>query len=115
MSKQKVALAELLLRRKELEGKVKVLANIRKEATFEVKTARKSAHEGIDDVIASVPKLTASQLTAEFDFAARQLRLVDAHIQRANWETQVEVDDNVMADYVAPVLTPPIAQKPANS
>ena len=54
----------------------------------------------IDDVIAQVPKLTALEVTAEYDWHARQLRLVDAAIQHTNWTTDVEVQDSVMNDYV---------------
>lgn len=98
----KVKLAEALLRRKELSGKVAGLAQIKQSAVFEVKTTRKAAHEGIDDIIAQVPKLTASQVTAEFDWHARQLRLIDAAIQQANWTTEVELEASVMADYAQP-------------
>lgn len=93
-------LAELLLRRKELNEKVAVLKNLKSANIFELKTERRKAHEGFDDVIAQVPKLTASQVTAEYDWHARQLRLVDAAIQQANWSTEVEIPDSVMKDFV---------------
>jgi hypothetical protein len=95
----KVKLAEALLRRKELQGKVDTLRHIKGADLFEVKTTRKLAHEGIDDVIAQVPKLTAAQVTREFDWHCRQLRLVDAAIQQANWTTEIELSDSVMEDY----------------
>ena len=96
---KQVALAMALLRRKELNNKVSLLGQFKESKLFEVKTSRKAAHEGLDDIIAQVPKLTASQVTAEYDFYARQLRLVDAAIQQANWETKIEVEDTVMNDY----------------
>lgn len=99
----KIKLAEALLRRKELMAKVQSLASIKQAALFEVKVTRKMAHEGVDDIIAQVPKLTVSQVTAEFDWHARQLRLVDAAIQQTNWTTELEVDSSVMADYAPPV------------
>jgi len=95
----KVKLAEALLRRKELQGKVETLRTIKGSNLFEVKTTRRQVHEGIDDIVANVPKLTASQVTREFDWHARQLRMVDAAIQQANWTTEIEVGDQVMADY----------------
>ena len=98
----KITLAEALLRRKELSGKVAILTTIKKADVFELKTQRVKAHEGIDEVTATVPKLTASQVTAEHDFAARQLRLIDAVIQNTNWTTMIEVDAMTMADYEAP-------------
>lgn len=97
-----IKLAEALLRRKELAGKVQQLAAIKQADIFTLKTTRKPAHEGIDDIVAQVPKLTASQVTAEFDWHARQLRLVDAAIQQANWTTLIAVDQSVMSDYSQP-------------
>lgn len=95
----KVKLAEALLRRKELQGKVDVLKQIKDKDLFEVKARRQQVAEGIDDVVAQVPKLTASQVTQEYDWHARQLRLVDAAIQQANWTCEVDVDASTMADY----------------
>lgn len=97
-----VKLAEALLRRKELQGKVDKLKAIQDKDIFEVKHGRKAVNESWDDIVLQVPKLTASQVTAEYDWHARQLRLVDAAIQQANWTATVTVDDAVMADYKAP-------------
>ena len=95
-----VKLAEALLRRKELQGKVNQLAAIKDRDLYEVKAKRVLVAEGIDDVVANVPKLTASQVTAEYDFYARQLRLVDAVIQQTNWTTDIEIES--MSNYEAP-------------
>lgn len=97
----KVKLAEALLRRKELQGKVDVLKTIQDKNLFEVKAQRRQVTESLDDIIAQVPKLTASQVTAEYDWHARQLRLVDAAIQQANWTCEIDVDQTVMSDYKA--------------
>lgn len=98
----KTKLAQALLRRKELQGKVDALQQINAKALYEVKAVRKQVNETWDDIVLQVPKLTASQITNELDWHARQLRLVDAVIQQANWETDVIVEDSVFADYVAP-------------
>jgi hypothetical protein len=95
----KIKLAEALLRRKELQNKVDVLQHIKDKDLFEIKAQRKAISESLDDVIAQVPKLTASQVTAEFDWHSRQLRLVDAAIQQANWTTEIEVAQSVVEDY----------------
>lgn len=95
----KIKLAEALLRRKELQGKVDVLKHIQDKDLYEVKVRRQSVSDNIDEVVAQVPKLTASQVTAEYDWHARQLRLVDAAIQQANWMTDIDVNDTVMADF----------------
>ncbi len=95
----KIKLAEALLRRKELQGKVDVLRQIKDKDLFEVKARRQQVADGIDDLVAQVPKLTASQVTKEFDWHSRQLRLVDAAIQQANWTCEVEVHDESMSDF----------------
>lgn len=95
----KVKLAEALLRRKELQQKVDVLRSIKDKDLFEVKARRQAVAEGIDDVVAQVPKLTASQVTREYDWHARQLREIDAAIQQANWTTELDVKAANMADY----------------
>lgn len=94
-----IKLAEALLRRKELNEKVSVLKHIKDADLFETKTGRRAVHEGIDDIIAQVPIMSVAEVTQEFDWHARQLRLVDAAIQQANWTTDVEVNDSVIADF----------------
>lgn len=96
-----VKLAEALLRRKELQGKVAQLATIKDKDLFEVKRKRAKVTDEVDDVVLQVPLLTSSEVTHAYDWHARQLRLVDAAIQQANWTTEVTVGDDVMADYVA--------------
>lgn len=95
----KIKLAEALLRRKELQQKVDVLRSIKDRDIFEVKAKRQAVSDSIDDIVAQVPKLEASQVTKEFDWHARQLREIDAVIQQANWTTEVDVNDSNMADY----------------
>lgn len=94
-----IRLAEALLRRKELQGKVDALKRIKDSDLFEVKVQRQNITESVDNIVAQVPKLTASQVTAELDWHARQLRLIDAAIQQANWTTSIEVGESVMGDY----------------
>ena len=94
-----IKLAEALLRRKELQEKVAVLKNIQNKDLFEVKATRRNVTDSIDDIVVQVPKLSASQVTQEYDWHARQLRLVDAAIQQANWTTVIEVQDTVMQDF----------------
>jgi len=95
----KVKLAEALLRRKELNNKVEQLKKINLEGLFEVKAQRKNVTENIDDIVVKVPKITLAQVAAGHDWYAKQLRLVDAAIQQANWTTEIEVGDAVMKDY----------------
>lgn len=95
----KIKLAEALLRRKELQTKVEQLKRVDEAALYEVKAQRRQVTESLDDIVAHVPKLTASQVTKEIDWHARQLRLIDAAIQQANWTVDIEVQDSTMSDF----------------
>ena len=99
-----IKLAEALLRRKELQGKVTQLAGIKEKDLYEVKSGRKAAHEGLDDFILQVPLLSQAEVLGAYDWHAKQLRLVDAAIQQANWTTTVTVPDDSMGDYKPPEL-----------
>lgn len=83
-------LAEMLLRRKELQAKVDEASKIKQADVFEARVRRVNVSDGIDEVTADVPKLSLAQVTAEYDHYAKRLRLIDGAIQRANWETDVE-------------------------
>jgi Family of unknown function (DUF6847) len=96
---KKIKLAEALLRRKELQEKVDILKNIKANALFEVRAQRQRVTDNIDDIVAHVPKLTASQVTEEYDWHARQLRLIDAMIQQANWTCEIELENSIMEDF----------------
>jgi hypothetical protein len=98
----KIKLAEALLRRKELQEKLNVVRQFSNKDFFEKKVSRRQINETIDDIEMAVPKLTLSQFTREMDHYARQLRLVDAAIQQANWTQEIEVKDTVMKDYEEP-------------
>jgi hypothetical protein len=78
-----VKLAEALLRRKELQQKVDRYAKINIDGLFETKVQRK--------------------MNACYDYHAKHLRLIDAAIQNANWNTPIEVDENAMKDWIDPV------------
>ena len=94
-------LADALLRRKELQQKVDQLRNIKDRDLFEFRYKRKQISESIDDIEANVPKLEAHQVTAEYDYYANKLRVIDAAIQQLNWTTDIEVDSMVWKDYAA--------------
>ena len=94
-----VKLAEALLRRKELQQKVDQLFNIKQSDMAEMKVKRINVADGIDEVTALVPQVKVAQITRAYDWHARQLRLVDAAIQQANWVTEIEVNDSVMQDF----------------
>lgn len=102
MSERKIELQVALLRRKELAGKIAVAAQIKSAQVYELKVTRKAVHEGIDDITAQVPRLSLAEVMAEHDFYAKQLRLLDAIIQKANWSTMVDAEQSgidLFADY----------------
>jgi hypothetical protein len=92
-------LADALLRRKELEKKVKLLEQFKSSDFFEVKCQRRSISDQVDDITAMVPKLEVNQVTQELDFYSHRLRLLDAAIQQCNWTCDIPVDDKVWVDY----------------
>ncbi len=96
-----ITLAAALLRRKELSAKVEMLKSIKQNDLFyHVHGERVKVETGLDELRGvRFPKLDANQVTAEFDFYARQLRLIDAHIQRINWSTMLEIEDSIDSDY----------------
>jgi hypothetical protein len=97
-----IKLAEALLRRKELQQKTEILKKFKDTSIYyEVRGQRVKVTEGLEELNANYPKMTASQVTAEYDFAAKQLRLIDAAIQNANWTTNLNIDDMVMQDFAA--------------
>ena len=95
----KIKLAEALLRRKELQGKVDALSQIKQTMVIETIVRRQPVSESIDNIEAAVSKVDAGQVTREFDWHARQLREIDAAIQQANWTTEVAVKSDNMADF----------------
>lgn len=98
----KMKLADALLLRKEHAAKVAQLATINKTDLHQTIIERKPIDQSMDSIIAKVAKLSASQVTHEYDWHARQLRMVDGVIQRANWDTEVEVPESVNEQYTPP-------------
>jgi len=92
-------LADALLRRKELQQKVDQLRTIKDKDIFEFRFERKQVNDNLDDIKAQVPILEANQVTAEFDYYANKLRLIDAAIQQLNWTTDITVENLVWVDY----------------
>lgn len=90
-----IKLAEALLRRKELEAKVKQVQDFRVADMYEIRQKRVKVTDNIDDLTLTVPKLSLKEVTAEHDYYAKQLRKIDAVIQQANWTTDVDVGDTM--------------------
>ena len=94
----KVKLAEALLRRKELEGKVKQLAAIKQSLLIDTVVQRIKVQEGFDDLTIKYNKVSVKEVTAEFDFYSRALRLCDAAIQQMNWTVELDEAEKYMSD-----------------
>jgi len=94
-----IKLAEALLRRKELQEKVQQLKNIQHTNLFEIKAQRRQVTDNVDDIVLQVPKLYAKQVTEEYDYYARALRLIDAAIQQTNWTAPVEIPADTLDNY----------------
>jgi len=94
-------LAEALLLRKELQGKVDRLKAIDHKDLYEIQTGRSPCQEGMNDWQVKSPLVAFQQFTHCYDWHAKRLRLVDAAIQQANWTAEVEVSTD---DYVDPYV-----------
>ena len=99
-----VTLASALLRRKELNEKVKRLEKINVRDLYEIRAQRVKVTDNIDDLTANVPKIAFQQFTACYDYYAKALRQVDLVIQQANHTTKVIVPPNTMEDFVDPYV-----------
>ncbi len=95
-------LAEALLLRKELQSKVDRLKAIDTKEMFATRTARSACTDGFNDLIAEVSQIKFQQFTHCYDWHAKQLRLVDAAIQQANWT--VDIDADVGGEYIDPYV-----------
>lgn len=96
----KIKLAEALLRRKELQAKVEILKKFKDtQIYYEIRGQRVKVTEGMEELNANYPKMTAAEVTKEYDFHARQLRLIDAAIQQTNWTAEIDIDTMVMDDF----------------
>ena len=101
MAKKKVALAEALLRRKELMLKVQQLHVIKEKNCFENRVKRVKVSDGIDEVTVDIALVSMASMTKEYDFYAQALRQIDSRIQRANWETEIEVETETLKNFEA--------------
>ncbi len=95
-----IKLAEALLRRKELQQKLPILAQFKQnQLLYEIRGQRMKVTDSFDEFSGTLPKLESNQVTAEYDHCARQLRLIDAAIQQVNWTAEVTVNEMVMEDF----------------
>jgi len=86
-------IAEGLLLRKQLEAKVKQLEPLKvngEQGLYEAKSERININENVDEVKMTIPRVELKEITKEYDRYATQLRKLDASIQKANWEFDLD-------------------------
>lgn len=96
----KVKLASLLARRKECTELVKQLQGVNLAGFVHTEQTRKKADQGLEDVVARIPKVSISEVTAKYDFYAGRLEEVDGLIQFANWNTNTTVQNEVFDEWL---------------
>lgn len=85
-------LAEALGLRKHLEAKVEQLKPLKvngDNGVYEQKIERRNINENIDEIVAQVPKVELSSITAEYDRYSKALRQLDTAIQQTNWNADL--------------------------
>lgn len=90
-------IAEALLLRKQLQDKVEQLKPLKvngDQGVFEMQTKRVNVSENIDEVTLNIPKVTLADITRNYDHYASELRKIDASIQKANWEFDVDYKES---------------------
>ena len=60
---------------------------------FEAKVERINVTDQVDQIQMQVPKITLKDITAEYDKYASALRKLDAALQKANWEFDLDFSD----------------------
>lgn len=97
-------LAECLLRRKELQQKLDRMQPLHAnpDRFFQMSAQRVPIAQGVDleEIRAKVPKVTLGEFDAEYNHYARQLRLLDAAIQQANWTSEIAEVEKCFKDYI---------------
>ena len=90
-------IAEALLLRKQLQDKVEQLKPIKQmgeQGIFEMKSQRVNVSQEVDEVKFQVPRLSLKDVTKTYDHYASELRKLDASIQKANWEFDVDYKES---------------------
>jgi len=90
-------IAQALLLRKQLEKKVAQLEPLKlngDRGLFETKVKRVNVTEQQDEITITAPKVTLEDVTKEYDKYASALRKIDASLQKANWQYDVDFTDS---------------------
>ena len=104
-------IAQGLLLRKQLEKKIAQLEPIKfqgDQGLFETKVQRVNVTEQIDALTMNVPKITLAEITKEYDKYASALRKLDASLQQANWQFDLDFSDSQNPFEPVPKETEPL-------
>lgn len=91
-------LAELLLRRKELNQLYDLRLNAQQHQITKDKLVRRKVNDETDQVDGQISLVDKDGLEKETNYYAHQRRLADSVVQQANWTTEIEVPVFVMSD-----------------
>lgn len=86
-------IAEALLLRKQLEAKVQQLQPLKingDQGVYQDQIQRVKVSDEIDEARIKIARVDVKSITREYDHYASQLRKLDASIQKANWQHDVE-------------------------
>ncbi len=89
-------IAEGLLLRKQLQAKVEQLKPLRElgdRGVFSQQVQRKQVSENVDELSIVTPRITLEDLTKTYDHYATQLRKLDAALQKANWNYDLDFNE----------------------
>jgi hypothetical protein len=95
---KKTTLAELLLRRKELNQLFSLRLEAQQMQVTKDVLQRRKVNDETDQVDGKISLVDKSALERESNFYAQQRRLADSVVQQANWTTEVEVPSSLMTD-----------------
>lgn len=86
-------IAEALLLRKQLEAKVEQLKPLKLNGdagVYKDEVHRININESIDEITLKVARVDINSLTKTYDTYASELRKLDAALQKANWQYDIE-------------------------
>jgi predicted nucleic acid-binding OB-fold protein len=99
---KKVPLAELLLRRKELNALLDERVSAQQSSVCRDHIQRLKINDEIDQVTGRISRVSKGLLEKETNYYAHQRRLADSVVQQANWTAEVVVAAYLMSDEIEP-------------
>jgi hypothetical protein len=101
-------IAEALLLRKQLEAKVQQLQPLKingDQGVYKDEIQRVKVSDEVDEARIKIARIDIKSITREYDHYASELRKLDASIQKANWQFDVEYAEKAPAEDKAEAKT----------